>query len=90
MTSDTKSSYTFFRQAGPFIQPLPIRAMKSRADILASLPSAKKDVKVLPTIENLKQVGLYILDYLDSMSESSNEDVDPLAAVSSPSRPRCD
>ena len=39
-------------------------------------------MKVLATMENLKRVGLYIMEYLDFMSESSVEDVDLLAGVS--------
>ena len=48
-TSDIRSAYTSFIHAGPFIQPLPTRAMKSRVDILVGLPSEEKDVKVLAT-----------------------------------------
>ena len=43
MTSDIHSTYTSFRHAGPFVQPLPTKAMKARAGILASLPSAEND-----------------------------------------------
>lgn len=83
MTSDIRSTYTSFRHAGPFIQPLPTRAMKSRADILAGLPSEEKDVKVLATAENFKRVGLFLMEHPLSRSKSSYEDVDPLDEVSS-------
>ena len=81
------STYTSFRHAGPFIQPLPTRAMKARTDILLSLPSKEKDVKVLATPENLKRVGLFIMEHPTSRSKSSYEDVDPLDEVSSPAGP---
>lgn len=35
---------------------------------------------------NPKQVGLYIMECIDSVSESSEEHVDPLATASSPAR----
>ena len=60
--------------------------MKSRVDILVGLPSKENDVKVLATIENLKRVGLYIMQDPNFRSESSYEDVDPLVEVSSLAR----
>ena len=84
MTSDITSTYTSFRHAGPFIQPLPTRAMKARAGILASLLSEDKDVKALTTPDNLRLAGLFIMEHPSSRSESSYEDVDPLDDVSSP------
>ena len=87
MTSDIHSTYTAFRHAGPFVQPLPTKAMKARAEILASLPSAEKDVKTLTSPENLRVAGLFITEYPSSKSESSYEDVDPLDDVSSPAGP---
>ena len=84
MTSDITSTYTSFRHAGPFVQPLPTKAMKARAGILASLPSDEKDVKALTSPENLRVAGLFITEHPSSRSESSYEDVDPLDDVSSP------
>ena len=82
MTSDIRSTYTSLRHVGPFIQSLPTRAMKSRADILVGLPSEEKDVKVLTMAENFKQVGLFLIEHSLSRFKSSYEDVDPLDEVS--------
>ena len=87
MTSDIHSTYTAFRHAGPFIQPLPTKAMKTRAGILASLPYTEKDVKTLTSTDNLRVAGLYLTEHPSSRSESSYEDIDPLDEVSSPVGP---
>ena len=86
-TSDITSTYTSFRHASPFVQPLPTRVIKARAGILASLPSDEKDVKALTTSENLRVAGLFIMEHPSSRSDSSYEDVDPLDDVSSPAEP---
>ena len=44
-------------------------------------------MKVLATPENLRRVGLFIMEHPSSRSESSYEDVDPLDKVSSPAGP---
>ena len=87
MTSDIHSTYTSFRHTGPFVQPLPTKAMKARAGILASLPSAEIDVKALTSPENLRVAGLFITEHPSSRSESSYEDIDLLDDVSSPAGP---
>ena len=76
MTSDIHSTFTAFRHAGPFVQPLPTKAMKTRAGILASLPFAKKDVKTLTSTDNLRVAGLFITEHPPSRSESSYEDIE--------------
>ena len=83
ITSDITSTYTSFRHARPFIQPLPTGAIKARAGILANIHSEEKDVKALATPENLRQTSLFIMEHPSSRSESNYEDVDPLDDVSS-------
>ena len=61
--------------------------MKTRAEILASLPYTEKDVKTLTSTDNLRVAGLYLTEHPSSRSESSYEDIDPLDEVSSPVGP---